>query len=228
MKNQIKILSIIAFVVIIGAFLGVNYYRNSVQNQRVTGNSSGKSSLNPEVLVRPDSAVLGSAEASVTIVEFLDPECESCAAFGPVVKKIVSQSDGKVRLVIRYMPLHPNSVKAATLLEAAGEQGKYWQMLDILFQRQPEWGERHGPPTSTPPPDVDALFEKYAMEVGLDIKKIAEATKENRYQVKLNRDKQDGQSLGVRQTPTLFVNGRRLVRLGESDLKAMIDEELKK
>ncbi|MEK7724619.1 MAG: thioredoxin domain-containing protein, partial [Acidobacteriota bacterium] len=99
---------------------------------------------------------------------------------------------------------------------------------DILFQRQPEWGERHGPPTSTPPPDVDALFEKYAMEVGLDIKKIAEATKENRYQVKLNRDKQDGQSLGVRQTPTLFVNGRRLVRLGESDLKAMIDEELKK
>jgi len=72
------------------------------------------------------------------------------------------------------------------------------------------------------------LLEKYAMELGLDVEKINSAVKSNRYAAKLERDKKDGQSLGVRQTPTLFVNGRQLARLYESDLKSLINEELKK
>jgi protein-disulfide isomerase len=127
------------------------------------------------------------------------------------------------------MPLHPNSMRAATLTEAAGEQGKYWQMQELLFQRQPEWGERHGPPqavTNQTPPAV--LFEKYAMELGLDLEKMNSAIKENRYAAKLERDKKDGQTLRVTRTPTFFVNGRLLARLGEQDLKSLINEELKK
>jgi protein-disulfide isomerase len=126
------------------------------------------------------------------------------------------------------MPLHPNSLPAATLLEAAGEQGKYWQMQELLFQKQPEWGERHGAPASEPKPDVDALFEKYAMELGLDLEKVSAAIKENRYRAKLERDLRDGQTLGVRQTPSFFVNGRKLARFSESDLRALIEDELKK
>ena len=178
--------------------------------------------------MRPDSPTLGAADAPVTLVEFLDPECESCAAFSPVVKKIMKDYDGKIRLVVRYMPLHPNSLRAATLTEAAGEQGKYWQMQELLFQRQSEWGERHGAPTSAPKPDFNALFEKYAMELGLDVEKINSVVKENRYQTKLERDRRDGQTLGVRQTPSFFVNGRKLARFGEADLRALIDDELKK
>lgn len=230
MKKEVKILGAIALLVIIGAVVGASYYRNSVQNVRVTGNSNsgGKPSVDPETLVRSDSPTLGAADAPVTIVEFLDPECESCATFSPVVKKILAQYDGKVRLVIRYMPLHPNSMRAATLTEAAGEQGKYWQMQELLFQKQPEWGERHGPPTAAPKPDVKALFDKYAMELGLDLGKVTSAFNENRFQSKLERDRRDGQSLGVRQTPTFFVNGRKLARLSESELKALIEDELKK
>jgi len=231
MKKEVKILGAIAIVVVIGALVGASYYRNSVQNVRVTGNTNSSSNktaaVNPETLVRADSPTLGAADAPVTLVEFLDPECESCAAFAPIVKRIMSQYDGKIRLVVRYMPLHPNSLRAATLTEAAGEQGKYWQMQELLFQRQPEWGTKHGPPTSAPPPDINVLFDKYAAELGLDMAKIKAATNENRFQEKLQRDLKDGQTLGVRQTPTFFVNGRRLARFSEADLRALIDDELK-
>ena len=228
MNKEIKILALVAFLVVIGAVVGANYYRKSVQNAPVTVNSGGKSSVSAEMLVRPDSPTLGAADAPVTLVEFLDPECESCAAFSPVVKKILKDYDGKVRLVVRYMPLHSNSLRAATLVEAAGEQGKYWQMQELLFQRQPEWGERHGAPTSAPKPDINALFDKYATELGLDMAEINAAAKENRYKEKLERDLADGRALGVRQTPTFFVNGRRLARFSESDLRALIEDELKK
>jgi protein-disulfide isomerase len=230
MKKEVKILGAIALLAIIGALVGASYYRSSVQNERVGGNSNGggRSSLVTETLVRPDSPTLGPADAPVTLVEFLDPECESCAAFAPAVKKIIKDYDGKIRFVVRYMPLHPNSLKAATLLEAAGEQGKYWQMQDYLFQKQPEWGTRHGPPSAAPQPDVNALFDKYAIDMGLDTAQVKAAVSENRFQAKLQRDLKDGQTLGVRQTPTFFVNGRRLARFSETDLRALIDEELKK
>lgn len=226
MKKEVKILLAVTAVVIIAAVVGANYYRSSIQSVRVTSNTnSNKPKISPEQLVRPDSPTLGAADAKVTIVEFLDPECESCRAFNPTVKKLLKDYDGKVRLVVRYMPLHPNSLLAATYTEAAGEQGKYWQMQELLFQRQTEWGTRHGVQT-TAQPDAPALFEKYAAELGLDMEKVKSAVKENRYAAKLERDKKDGQSLGVRQTPTIFVNGRQLVRLYETDLKALIDDEL--
>lgn len=228
MRKEIKILGAVALVVIIGAVIGANFYRSSVQNERITSNSnSNKGNVNAETLVRPDSPTMGPADAPVTLVEFLDPECESCAAFAPAVKKIMKDYDGKIRLVVRYMPLHPNSLTAATFTEAAGEQGKYWQAQEVLFQKQSEWGTKHGP-NAGPPADINALFKKYAAELGLDMSKMDAAFAENRYNSKIQRDLKDGQTLGVRQTPTFFVNGRRLARFGESDLRALINEELKK
>ncbi len=222
MRKEIKILGAIAVVVIIAAIVGANYYRNSIQSERKPTATTANSSL-----IREDSPTLGATDAPVTIVEFLDPECESCRAFNPTVKKILKEYDGKVRLVVRYMPLHPNSLSAATFTEAAGEQGKYWQAQEMLFQKQPEWGTKHGPQAGAPA-DINALFKKYAAELELDASKMDSAFAENRYAAKLERDKKDGQSLGVRQTPTFFVNGRKLARLGEADLKSLIDEELKR
>lgn len=221
MKKQSIILGALVVVVVAAAFIGAHYYRKSVQSVR-------QPTTVDSTLVRPDSPTTGAADAPVVIVEFLDPECESCRAFNPTVKKILKEYDGKVRLVVRYLNFHPNSALAATVTEAAGEQGKYWQMQELLFQRQSEWGERHGQPASAQAQNVPALFEKYAMELGLDIEKINRAVKENRYAQKFERDKKDGQSLGARQTPTVFVNGRKLARLTEADLKSLINEELKK
>lgn len=230
MKKEVKILVGIAALVIVAAVVGANYYRKSVENLRVaptfTNSNSTKTSLNPEVLVRPDSQTLGSVNAKVTVVEFLDPECESCSSFSPIVKKVFNSYDGKVRLVVRYMPLHPNSLSAATFVEAAGEQGKYWEALELLFQKQSEWGTKHGS-NANPPADINALFRKYAAELGLDTDKMNAVFAANKYQSKTERDRKDGETLGVRQTPTLFINGRKLMRLGETELRALIDDELK-
>ena len=220
MKKETILLGIIAALVIVGAIIGASYYRGSVQNERkpTTANSA---------LIRPDSPSLGSADAPVTIVEFYDPECESCRAFHPTIKKVLKDYDGKIRLVARIMPLHPNSILAATFIEVAGENGKYWQAQEFVFQKQTEWGTKHSPAT-TVQPDAPALFEKYAMELGLDLEKFNAAVKENKFAAKFERDKKDGQANGVRQTPTIFVNGRQLARLNEADLKSLIEEELKK
>lgn len=228
MKKEVKILLAIVVLVVFAAFVGANYYRKSVQSERITASSTSSSrAVSAETLVRPDSPTLGPADAPVTLVEFFDPECESCAAFNPGVKKIIKDYEGKVRLVVRYMPLHPNSLAAATFIEAAGEQGKYWEALDKLFKEQPEWGTKHGPQTPLPV-DIKALFKKYAMELGLDMGKMEEALASTRHVAKIKRDRDDGQSVGVRRTPTFFVNGRILARLDQSDLRSLIDEELKK
>jgi protein-disulfide isomerase len=221
MKKETILLGIIAVLVIVGALIGANAYRSSVQSERKPTTTANAS------LIREDSPTLGNADAKVTIVEFLDPECESCAAFYPTVKKLLKEYDGKTRLVVRYMPLHPNSLSAATFTEAAGEQGKYWQAQELLFRKQSEWGTKHGPAPQVKA-DITTLFRGYAMELGLDLDKMDKAFAENRYAKKLERDKADGQANGVRQTPTFFVNGRQLARLDERDLKALIEDELKK
>ena len=230
MSKELKILGAIAIVVVIGAIIGTSFYRSSTENERITTTNSNtnKTIGNIEALIRPDSPTLGTADAKVTIVEFLDPECEACSAFNPIVKKTLKAYEGKVRLVVRYMPLHPNSLKAATFLEEAGEQGKYWQALDYLFQKQPEWGTRHGPTHGAPQPDVNVLFKKYTTDLGLDAAKMESAFAQNKYASKIERDKKDGQALGVRQTPTLFINGRKLGRLDEMGLRYLIEDELKK
>jgi protein-disulfide isomerase len=226
MRREVKILALIGVVVVVAAVIGAGYYRDSVQGER-KGNASAGGPL-----VRPDSPALGPADAPVTVVEFLDPECESCGAFYPTMKRILKDYDGKVRLVVRYMPLHPNSATAAAVTEAAGEQGKYWEMQELLFRRQPEWGEIHGhgghaAPAARREP-FPVLYERYASELGLDVGKVRDAVAQNRYASKVERDRRDGQSLGVTRTPTFFVNGRQLARFSQHDLRALIEEELKK
>ncbi|MBK9438800.1 MAG: DsbA family protein [Chloracidobacterium sp.] len=225
MRKEFVILGGIILAVIAAAYIGSSYYRSSVQEVRKPTNTTGPSAPSGQLL-RPDTPILGPADAKVTLVEFYDPECESCAAFSPIIKKILKDYDGKIRFAARYMPLHPNSLNAANLTEAAGEQGKFWQARELLFQKQPEWGEKHGAPAAAPRPDISNLFENYAMELGIDVNKMNAAIKENRYAAKIELDKKDGQGLGVRKTPQFFVNGRMLARFGEGELRALIDDEL--
>jgi protein-disulfide isomerase len=154
----------------------------------------------------------------VTIVEFLDPECESCRAAFPVVKELLDEYPDDVRLVVRYFPLHGNSVLAAQATEAAGEQGKYAEMQATLFERQPEWGEKQE--------SQEDLFVEYARELGLDIDEFTAALDNPEYREKVERDRADGVALGVTGTPTFFVNGQWIPQPSYNALKSAIDEAL--
>ena len=221
MRKEVGILLAVVAIVVVGGLVGASYYRGSVQKAPVQPSVA-------ENLVRPDSPSLGPADAKVTVVEFLDPECESCAAFAPQVKALLKEYDGRVRFVVRYMPLHRNAKMAAQYIEAAGEQGRYWEMMDKLFAEQGEWGEKHGPAghNQTPTKPVSELFENYGKELGLNPDQLNTAAGQRKYAEKAERDLQDGRALGVRQTPTFFVNGRRLARLSIADLRSLIKEEL--
>jgi len=222
MRKEVGILLAIVVIVIVGGVIGASYYRGSVQKAPVAPDNS-------KVLVRPDSATLGPADAKVTVVEFLDPECESCASVAPQVKALLKEYEGRVRFVARYMPLHRNAKLAAQYTEAAGEQGKYWEFQEKLFAMQGEWGEKHGPSAHTAPTaPVSTLFEKYGKEIGLDPQKLNSAAGKPEYANKAERDLNDGRALGVRATPTFFVNGRKLARLSMPDLRTLINEELAK
>lgn len=223
MKKEVRNLVALGLVVVVVAVIATMLYRQS--NQPVQTVSKDEIS---EALIRPDSPTLGPADAKVTIVEFLDPECESCAAFAPIIKRVLKEFDGRVRLVIRYMPLHRNARLAVAYTEAAGEQGKYWEMQEKLFQNQSQWGEIHGHGPQPVRPEPQVLFDKWAGELGLNVEQLKASAGEKRHLDKAERDLADGRSLGVRATPTIFVNGRRLTRLNENDLRSMINMELSK
>lgn len=230
MTKEIKILGGIIVAVVAAAVIGTVYYRSTVQNERIAATNANTSKPKPEaaLLIRPDSPSIGPADAKATVVEFYDPECESCAEFAPIVKKVLTDYNGRIRYVARFMPLHPNSVTAATFICAAGEQGKYWEAMELLFEKQPEWGTKHGGTPDPNAPSINQLFDKYAKELKLDTAMAGKAISERRFEARIAQDKKDGQTLGVRRTPTFLVNGRELVKFGEAGLRELIDEELKK
>src|SRR5688500_15411326 len=183
MKKEVMILLAVVLLVVIAGVVGASYYRKSVQSVPLAPAKIA------DELVRPDSPGLGPIDAKVTVVEFYDPECESCAAFHPAVKTLLKEFDGKVRFVVRYAAFHKNARIAAIYTEAAGEQGKYWEMQSKLFEKQGEWGEKHGhgaPATPVAPPD--ALFQKYAQELGMNIEQLKVSINDPKHSAKVDRD----------------------------------------
>jgi protein-disulfide isomerase len=171
-----------------------------------------------EALVRPDSPVLGAADAPVTVVEFLDPECPTCATMYPVTEQLLDDYTGRVQLVVRYLPLHNNSVLAAQAAEAAGEQGKYAEMLEALFTTQRDWGNQSTPQTES--------FVVLAQRLELNVDQFRASLTSNRYAAKIERDAADARALGVRGTPTFFVNGQPVRDLSYAALKSAIETAL--
>jgi len=199
---------------LLGLFvLAANLYRPANDAPEPNPDSSA-STLRSSFLVRPHSPTFGRQEAAVTIVEFLDPECESCRVMYPMVKQLLTEFDGRVRLVIRYMPLHGNAVYASSLLEAAREQDKYWDFLEIMMARQPEWASH-----AAPRPD---LLLTYAPLVGIDVARLKADAENPQIRIRILQDQTDGQSLGVTGTPTFFINGSELLRLSYGDLRNAI------
>ncbi|HSE98412.1 MAG TPA: thioredoxin domain-containing protein [Blastocatellia bacterium] len=158
-----------------------------------------------------DQPSKGSPRAQVTIIEFTDFECPSCARTQPVLDELVKEYGDRVRLVVRDFPLaqHANAAKAAEAAEAAREQGKYWEYIAILFQNQSALG-------------INSL-KVYASRLGLDRKRFDEALDSGRYADQVQRDLNDGYRVGINSTPTVFINGQRVKEKTRDALKAAIE-----
>lgn len=168
-------------------------------------------------LVRNHSPVIGPANAPVTIVEFLDPACEACRAFYPIVKQIMEKFP-QTRLVIRYAPLHNGSDEAVRLLEAARMQDKFLPVLEKLFFEQPAWAV-HGAP------DLEKMWA-FAGEAGLDVVKARTDAQSPGVVKVLNQDVADMKSINLQGTPTFFVNGQPLTDFGPQQLHDLVAAEV--
>jgi protein-disulfide isomerase len=162
-----------------------------------------------------DQPSLGSANAAVTIVAFTDYQCPSCAAIHPALERVVKESGDKVRLVARDFPLniHAEAFKAAEAAEAAREQGKYWEYVQVLMQNQSALS-------------VEKL-KGYATQLGLDRTRFDAALDSRKFADMVQSDVDDGIKLGLKGTPSLFINGRRVTAKTYEELKESVDAALK-
>jgi protein-disulfide isomerase/copper chaperone CopZ len=162
-----------------------------------------------------DQPMKGNPAAKVTIVEFTDFQCPSCAQAQPILERIADEYADRVRFVVRDFPLsqHAQAMKAAEAAEAAREQGKYWEYVALLFRNQSAL-------------QVEKLKE-YATQLGLDRAKFDAALDSGRFTDKVHRDMLEGQRVGVSGTPTIFINGRRISDRSYEGLKAVVEAALK-
>lgn len=212
MKKHIVVLTIIFLVLVflLGSFLVKDRQRETLDSL---------TRKNTEALIRPHSQTMGDAAAKVAIVEFMDPGCETCRTFAPFIKQLMTANPGKIKLVIRYAPLHHGADYMCAVLEAARKQGKYWETLQVMYDTQPQWADHH-----TPRPE---LIWQHLPRIGLDVKRLKKDMTDPEIARLIQQDMADARTLQVTKTPGFFVNGKPLVTFGYEQLQALIEGELR-
>lgn len=172
--------------------------------------------LEKSELIPAGSQIKGNSEASDYLVEFSDFQCPACGSFHPTVKALVEKNKEKLIFVYRHFPLdqHAQALPAALAAEAAGEQGKFWEMHDYLFENQSSLSEE--------------MILTGAEKIGLDKVKFEETYKNKKYQDRISQDLADGKRFGVDATPTFFLNGKKLELFSQNDLEKSVSEAINK
>lgn len=164
----------------------------------------------------------GNTLSQNTLVEYSDFQCPACALYYSIVKQIAAASGGQLLIVYRYFPLatiHPNGDISARAAEAAARQGKFWEMHDLLFERQKNW---------TSSPDPTDIFIGYAAELGLDKDRFIADLNAAEVAARVRADLESGARAGVNETPTFYLNGKKLARLQTyGDLERAVKDTLK-
>ncbi|MBW1791584.1 MAG: thioredoxin domain-containing protein [Deltaproteobacteria bacterium] len=173
---------------------------------------------NISTFIRDHSQTLGSEDAKVYIVEFMDPACETCAAFAPFIKQIMKVNPGRIKLVLRYAPLHDGADGFVRILEAARMQGRYWETLDVMFKTQSVWASHHNY-------RPERLWQ-FLPKAGVDVEQIRKDMYDPTITKILEQDIADSKTLQVHKTPGYFVNGRPLQVFGYRQLEELIQSEL--
>jgi len=211
-----KELLVMALIVV--AIVGLGYLLARGQQTPV---QPGKSVGN---ITREDSHMTGKQGAKVTVVEFGDYQCPACGAAHPLLKQILAAYKDNPDFNFVFMnfplPMHPNAQVSAEAAEAAGEQGKFWQMHDKIYENQKQWSES---------PNALDIFVGYAGELSLDTAKFKAAVEQRKFQSIIDADQSKGDELGVNATPTFYINGDKQAGIASFDsFKTIIDGYLAK
>jgi len=217
MSQEAKILTgigILTLIVVVAAafFFGGN--SSSSKPQTLSANQA-------RLVVRSTSHQTGPKNAKVTLVEFGDFECPACGAAYPIVTQLLQNYKGKINYVFREypLPIHQNADLAANAAEAAGAQGKFFEMYNLLYSNQNTWGESN---------NAMDYFVKYAQELHLDVNKFKNDVQSKKYESVIQKDIADGNALGVQATPTFYINNQVQVGgLSYDDFSAKIQQALK-
>ena len=217
------IIGVVLAAVIVGVALMSRPKDANTSAQQNTAASNAALPPRPALPGAPNPHARGGERAAVTLEEFSDFQCPACGGLDPGLRKISRDYGDRVRWVFRNFPLttiHKYAFISARAAEAAGAQGKFWEMHDILYDNQKEWVE------ASEPRD---LFASYASRLGLDVQRFRADLERQDLAERIMADLNRGNSLGVRGTPTIFVNGRELMpgKLPtEEDVRREIDAAL--
>jgi protein-disulfide isomerase len=147
--------------------------------------------------------IRGNPDAPVTLEEYGDFQCPPCGMFSVFLGQLEKEYDSRLRVVFRNFPLtmHEHAREAALAAEAAGLQGRFWEMHDVLYREQDNWSKA---------PNARELFESYAGTIGLDVDKFKKDMDGEQAKTRVESDRRRGESLGINITPTLFINNQPL------------------
>jgi protein-disulfide isomerase len=212
MKRLLPFLIILA---VLGVALGSAWYLRRAVNPPAGNSGSGGSSSSSGTSTRPTVSTItapgaepphtkGPANAPVTLEEFGDFECPPCAQFHPILNTMHNEFGDRLRIIFREYPLvptHQHALYAASAAEAAGLQGKFWEMHHKLYENQKTWHEAF---------DVRPIFEDYAKQIGLDIERFRRDINADVVARRITEDGKRGRSLNLKGTPSVFMNGREV------------------
>lgn len=188
-----KFLGSIGLIIVL--LFGYYFYATSV-NPKITNNES--------VVITQTDHVRGAKNGKVTLVEFGDFQCPACGAYEPIIRQVLADNKDTLKFSFRHFPLtqmHKNALLAAKASEAAALQGKFWEMHDILYDKQEEWGEAL---------NARDFILTYANTINLDVKKFTTDLDKKEIEDKILAEYKEGVSLGIQGTPTFFVNGKKV------------------
>lgn len=221
MKKELKYLIIVGLAVSVVGFAAVVFMFGDVLKSEKKVEQKLENPAYPMIanLASAHSFSYGPENAKVTVVEFFDPECESCAMVSPYVKKEMKYYEGKVRWVFRYMPYHKNSRNAIAALEALRKQDLFLEGMEVLFANQKVWGEQKEPM-------VDKINQLVFQIKGLKKDQYLKDLSNPATEEIIRKDELEGKQAGIKGTPTFFVNNSIMEELDLDSLIARINKGL--
>lgn len=205
---------LIILAVLILGFLGFVIFQGRQDNKGSGGGNSAEASNHTS----------GEGTKGVTLVEYGDFQCPSCGAYFPVVEQVRKKYGDEITFQFRHFPLtqiHPNAMAAHRAAEAASKQGKFWEMYDILYERQNLWSSSS---------NVTQMMEDYATELGINVDQFKSDYQSAEVNAVINADISAGSDLKITGTPTFFLNGQKLENLSPdlNSFTKVIDEAIQK